>query len=183
MERYGYPFAPEVALLYNPSGTAINRGEAVKWQGRDVTSVYSMKWPEPDDSAGQRPEISGQSSRTVGTRGVPGVVKASSRVLYGDICGIAMEDIPASSWGHVCMSGVTDAKLKASVTVTAGQALTVTSGAVFAGLSAANAATATVIHAMALEACTAGTSGGYVSVFIPPRAGPLDTLNFSTATG
>jgi len=168
-DRRGYSWVPRVAFLYNPSSTAINKGEAVKWQGASA-SVFQMQWPEPYGPLDARAP---ESRKGPVTFGVPGIVRCVRRNKYADICGVALDDIPASSWGYVVMEGPADVLIATGENVSFGDALLCSANAVFSVVSDPKAAT--VIHAVALEA---GTGPCYVLAFLPVRPGPLDTLNF-----
>ena len=177
MDRMGFPFTPEVAFLYNAS-TAIQMGQAVTWAG----TATNMQYPEPDLSGGLKPQLVNQSARTTSVvMAVPAIKKASSPTDHNGLCGVALETIAATSWGHVALSGVVDVFIGGSANIAVNDPLYVSAGN-FAEVAVP--ATATAIHAMALEATiTSGTcASALISAWIPrSMAGQDLTCGLSTA--
>ena len=188
MQGLGFPFSPEVAFLYNPNTTAIAKGEAVQWSGSVAGTKYgTMEWPEPDTSATPLDTLPSQTARTAAvTINVPGIARLSggaSVVATGgrQACGVAMEAIAATSWGHVALSGMIDVKIGISQNIAVGDALITTAGGHF--IEEAGAPTATCVVAMALEACqtSAICSAALAMAFIPPGFGFGDlTMGYNT---
>jgi hypothetical protein len=98
------------------------------------------------------------------------------------ICGVAMEDITASAWGHVCMGGKCDVRVGISAVIAAGDPLYVTAGGAF--IENTTYGTATAVHAVALEAVTTSAicSAALCSAFVNPGIHGMDpTMNYATA--
>jgi hypothetical protein len=190
MQGLGYPFSPVVTFMYNPNATAISKGEAVMWSNSAVaTKVYAMEWPEPDMSGGKLDGLPGQTARTAGvTRNVPCIAQLTAGpnvdcVTGGrQAMGVAMENISATSWGHIALSGLVDVKIGISQVITAGDALITT--ALGHWIEEEGAPTATSVVAMALEGVqtSAVCSAALCAAFIPPGFGFGDlTMGFNTA--
>lgn len=183
---FGYPFAPETVLLYNPSATAINQGEAAVWNAT-VQTPFAMPYPEPDLSGGVRPQLTNQATRSVGvTINVPGAVGYADTVAPTSTnngpLGVAMEIISASSWGHIALSGRADVRIGPSQSIANGDPLVVTTAGCWVEETGPDAAT--VVHAMALEATiTSGEcTAALISAFVPRGIAFYDhTMNWSTA--
>ena len=183
MDRMGFGFAPEVAYLYNPTATAIAKGQCVYWQAADA-AVYSMPFPEPDNSGGKKNMLANQATRSAGiTEPVMGVSLTTivPSILKGP-GGVAMEALAASAWGHVCLAGKVDVRIATASDIAAGDPIVATAGGNF--IEVATYGTATAVHAMALEATiTSGTcAAALISAFLNPGLSGLDpTFNFATA--
>lgn len=191
MQGLGFPFSPEVAFMYNPNATAISKGCAVAWSTSvGNTKYYAMKWPEPEGSGENLDLLPGQTARTAAvTRNIPGITLPSKVHLFNTagtggrgIIGVAIENIAATSWGHVALSGMVDVRLGISQTITAGDALITTAAGLW--VESAGADTATAIFAMALEAVTTDSicTAALCHAFIPPGIGFVDSsMGYNTA--
>jgi hypothetical protein len=97
--------------------------------------------------------------------------------------GVAMEDIPVTGWGHICLRGICDVKIVTAMTVGLGAPLLAATSACWVTAVAASAASAgcALVKAMALETVntTACTFGFIQALFIPGE----DYGTFAYATG
>jgi hypothetical protein len=175
--RFGWPFSPEVAYVFNGS-TAITYGDAVELlQASGVATCIATDWPEPDPSRGSRTTALLQSRAWGTTLYVPTIRrKAAVSTVNNGIIGVALENISASSWGHICLRGCCDIRVTTAMVVTVGQALLASATGGFITVSAALAATATCLQAMALEAVNTSAGGAsptsaYIRALLMPGEG------------
>jgi len=153
---YGYApsFTWEGAnLFYNNSGTAISKGCLVTWSG----TITAMEDPIPGHTAGKKPMLSNQATRSDSvSRPVMGIKLHSGSAVNHPI-GVAADDIGVTTWGLVVNGGPVDVRIGISSNIASGDYLIGTAGGLF--IEDATSVTATtLIHAIALEATiTSGT--------------------------
>jgi len=169
--RLAPPFTPDVEFLYNEGATAIAAGKAVQWGDALVATEYS----DPQLSGEQKKTLANQSARATGvTQNVPSIKQADVVADNNSLCGVAVDDIAATSWGWVATKGLADVYIGASANITVNDLLIVATGGVFAESPAIG--TATFVHALAMEATiTSGTcAAALITAFIPASGIPGD---------
>jgi len=179
----GYPFKCVTAFVYN-SGAALSKGHAVMW-GQTTARSVSVEYPEPEVGGGGYDTLANQGARTwATTRYMPAVTIGVTSSVNRGIVGVALESIPATSWGHIALSGIVDVMITSSLVTTLNRALVYSTLGMFTTVAAADEATVTLVHGWALEAATTASpcASALVSAFLPPGLGYRDyALNYGTA--
>jgi hypothetical protein len=162
MDRHAALFAPQVEFLYNGGASAISKGCMCEWGGAAGTFYAQVEDPKEEEIKETLPS---QSARPSGVkRAVPGLILWRNQTAASNYpVGVAMEDIAASAWGHVCVGGVCDVRIGTTEDIATADWLIATSDGTFVENTAA-ASAATFIHARALEATI--TSGACSAALI-----------------
>lgn len=163
-------FEPDVNVVYNQGGTAISAGQAVQWG-----TAVAHEANEPDWLAEQKIQLTNQSARSAGvTNYVPAIKRADTVATYNSMCGVALFEIPATSYGYIATKGIVDVYVGPSANITVNDFLVVSAAGAFA--EGPVIGTATQMHAIALEGVlTSGTcAAAMCRAFIPASGIPGD---------
>lgn len=141
--------AAQVYPVYNGSGSTLSKGAALRFSGTN----YNVADPVPGTGV---------------TSSIPGVTTCNA--YEENFLGVAMEDIPTSSWGLACFQGKCQVRMAASQTGSVGN----TGLSDASGNIVVSAAAGAIKHCIFLEdPDSSATAGDLKWAYVDTRGGAL----------